>query len=504
MRIRGAGNALPRPVRLPLAMNKTIRRASVFTLLLVFALLLRATWVQFYEGRALADDTHNRRNAITTYAAPLGNIIVAGKAITGSAVTSDSDLRYKRTYTDGELYAAVTGYASQSYAPTQLEGVYANLLNGTDPRLKTVLDTVTNQRADPGDVLTTIDPAVQKAAYDALGDKKGAAVAIDPTTGRILAVVSTPSYDPSSLTDADTAGTAWKKLTADPDKPLVNRALRQPLAPGSTFKLVVAAAALEDGLYTSVDEKTDSADPYTLPGTRTDLANENRSAPCEDASIRVALQYSCNNVFAHMAVQLGQDKLKAMADRFGFDDDSQDVPVRAYASVYPSGMNASSTALTGIGQFDVTATPLQMAMVSAALANGGKLVSPHMVEQITNGGGDVLQDYDDKATTTQVVSSSTAEQLRSAMRTVVEKGTGTNALIDGVTVGGKTGTAQNGENNSKAPYAWFTSYGKSDSSGEQVAVAVVVEQSDAARSEVSGNGLAAPVAKAMMEAALRK
>ncbi|MFC4501862.1 MULTISPECIES: peptidoglycan D,D-transpeptidase FtsI family protein [Streptomyces] len=485
-------------------MNKTIRRASVFALLLVFALLIRATWVQFYEAQALADDTDNRRGAIETYSEPLGNIIVAGKAVTGSADTTSGDLRYKRTYTNGKLYAAVTGYASQSYAPTQLEGIYAGLLNGTDSRLKTVMDTVTDQRADPGDVITTIDPAVQKAAYDALGDKKGAAVAIDPGTGKILAVVSTPSYDPSSLTDANTAGTAWKQLNADSDKPLVNRALRQPLAPGSTFKLVVAAAALEDGLYSSVDEKTDSKDPYTLPGTRTVLANENTSAPCENATIRVALQYSCNNVFAHMAVQLGQDKLRATAEKFGFNDDSLDVPVRAYASVYPSDMNESSTALTGIGQFDVTATPLQMAMVSAAIANGGEMVSPHMVSQITDSGGDVLKDYDDEAATTRIVSASTAEQLRSAMQTVVEKGTGTNALIDGVTVGGKTGTAQNGENNSKAPYAWFTSYGTSDSTGKQIAVAVVVEQSDAARSEVSGNGLAAPVAKAMMEAALKK
>ncbi|MEV6179315.1 penicillin-binding transpeptidase domain-containing protein [Streptomyces sp. NPDC052015] len=482
-------------------MNKTIRRASVFALLLVLALLVRATWVQFYEGRALADDTDNRRNAIETYAEPLGNIIVAGKAITGSAVTTDSDLKYRRTYTDGELYAAVTGYASQSYAPTQLEGVYADLLNGTDSRLRTVMDTVTDQRADPGDVVTTIDPDVQKAAYDALGDTKGAAVAIDPATGRILAVVSTPSYDPSSLTDANTAGTAWKKLTTDADKPLVNRALRQPLPPGSTFKLVVAAAALEDGLYASVDERTDSPDPYTLPGTRTVLRNENTSAPCENASIRVALQYSCNNVFARMAVQLGQDKVRAMAERFGFDDETQDVPVRAYTSVYPSDMDESSTALTGIGQYDVTATPLQMAMVSAAIANDGKLVSPHMVSQITDSNGDVLTDYDEEAGTTRVVSSGTAEQLRSAMRTVVEKGTGTNALIDGVTVGGKTGTAQHGENNSKTPYAWFTSYGEAD--GKEVAVAVVVEQSDAARSEVSGNGLAAPVAKAVMKAALR-
>ncbi|MGW3137360.1 peptidoglycan D,D-transpeptidase FtsI family protein [Streptomyces sp. NPDC001139] len=481
-------------------MNKTIRRTSVFVLLLVFALLIRATWVQYYDGKALADDKYNRRNVIQTYAEPLGNIIVAGRSITGSARTKSGDLAYKRTYKDGALYAAVTGYASQAYAPTQLEGIYQDLLNGTDNRLKTVMDTVTGKRAEPGDVVTTIDPAVQKAAYDALGAKKGAAVAIDPKTGKILAVVSTPSYDPTSLTDANTAGPAWKKLNADPDKPLTNRALRQPLPPGSTFKLVVAAAALEDGLYSSVDQHTDSPDPYTLPGTTRELSNENPNAPCENASIRTALEYSCNNVFARMAVQLGQDKVRAMAEKFGFNDDAQDVPVRAYTSVYPSGMNQSSTALTGIGQFDVTATPLQMAMVSAAIANGGKLVSPHMVAQITDGGGDVLKNYDDSAGTKEIVSSSTAEQLQSAMQTVVEKGTGTNARISGVTVGGKTGTAQHGENNSQTPYAWFTSYGKAG--GKEVAVAVVVEQSDAARSEVSGNGLAAPVARAMMKAAL--
>jgi cell division protein FtsI/penicillin-binding protein 2 len=479
-------------------MNKTIRRASVFTLLLVFALLIRATWVQFYEAKALADDKDNRRNAIELYSEPLGDIVVGGKSVTGSAPTTGSDLKYKRTYTDGKLYSAVTGYSSQVYGATQLEGIYQNLLDGTDTRLKTVMDTVTGKRADPGNVITTIDPAVQKAAYDALGDKKGAAVAIDPATGKILAVVSTPSYDPSTL--ATGTGDAWTRLTKDPEKPMTNRALRQPLPPGSTFKLVVAAAALEDGLYSSVDEKTDSPDPYQLPLSTDVLSNENPSAPCENASIRVALQYSCNNVFAKMAVDLGQDKVRAQADKFGFNDASQDVPVRAYESVYPKDMDKAQTALTGIGQFDVTATPLQMAMVSAAIANGGKLVTPHMVSQITDGGGDVLENYDDNTNTKEIVSSSTAEQLESAMQTVVEEGTGTNAQISGATVGGKTGTAQHGENNSQTPYAWFTSYAKAD--GKEVAVAVVVEQSDAARSEVSGNGLAAPVAKAVMEAAL--
>lgn len=483
-------------------MNKTIRRTAVVCLLMVLALLVRVTWVQAYQGKALADNERNRRTLIDQYAHPLGDIVVAGSPVTGSARTSVSDdLKYKRTYTDGELYAAVTGYSSQAYRSTQLEGIYRDVLDGTDPRLKNPLDALTGEHAAPGSVLTTIDPAVQKAGFEALGDKKGAAVAIDPATGRILGMVSTPSYDPSAISGT-TDGDAWNRLTSDPDRPMVNRALRQPLPPGSTFKLVVAAAALEDGLYASVDTRTRSPEPFTLPGTSTVLPNENTSAPCEDATIRTALKYSCNNVFAKMAADLGEEKVRATASEFGFNDTEQDVPVRAAESVYPSGMDDAQTALTGIGQFDVTATPLQMAMVSSALANDGVLESPHMVSRVVDANGDTLTSYEDESSR-RIVSSSTAEQLRSAMVTVVEEGTGSNARVDGAEVGGKTGTAQHGVNNSRTPYAWFTSYAKDSSTGKEVAVAVLVQDSDAARSEVSGNGLAAPIAKRMMEAALR-
>ncbi|MFJ9036541.1 penicillin-binding transpeptidase domain-containing protein [Streptomyces sp. NPDC102406] len=485
-------------------MNKTIRRAAVFSLLLVLALLVRATWVQFYDGQALADNDKNRRKTIARYAYPLGDIIVGGEAVTGSERTGGgSDLKYRRTYKDGSLYSAVTGFTSQVYGSTQLEALYQDVLDGTDSRLSNPVDTLTGKHADPGDVITTIDPAVQKAAAEALGSKKGAAVAIDPRTGKILGMVSSPSYDPSKISGSGAADAkAWQELSADKDVPTLNRALKQALPPGSTFKLVVAAAALENGLYASVDERTDSPNPYLLPGTSTYLKNESVSAPCENASLRTALQYSCNNVFGKIAVDLGQDKIRAMADRFGFDDKKRDVPVRAAESVYPTGMDKAQTALSAIGQFDVTATPLQMAMVSATLANGGEQAAPHMVSEVTNADGDAVRSYPD-SDTERVVSESTASQLRSAMETVVAKGTGTNAQISGATVGGKTGTAQHGENNSQTPYAWFTSYAKDDTSGKEVAVAVVVEQSDAARSEVSGNGLAAPVARAMMAAALR-
>ncbi|HET6858497.1 MAG TPA: penicillin-binding protein 2 [Streptomyces sp.] len=481
-------------------MNKTIRRASVFCLLMVLALLVRVTWVQAYQGKALADDKNNRRNTIAQYAQPLGDIIVAGSPVTGSKKTEVGDLAYKRTYANGELYSAVTGYSSQAYGSTQLEGIYSDVLDGTDNRLKNPADVITGKQTEPGDVVTTIDPAVQKAAYEALGEKKGAAVALDPKTGRILGMVSTPSYDPSKISgtrDGDT----WQQLLKDQDKPLVNRAMRQPLPPGSTFKLVVAAAALEDGIYGSVDEKTDSPSPYTLPNTRTVLPNENASAPCEDATLRTALKFSCNNVFAKLAADLGQDRMKTTAEKFGFNTEKLDVPVRASESIYPSGMDKPQTALTGIGQFEVTATPLQMSMVAAALANGGELASPHMVSKVTDGDGNELENLDD-VDSKRVVSSSTAEQLRSAMVTVVEDGTGTNAQIDGAEVGGKTGTAQHGVGNAKTPYAWFTSYAKDSSSGKEVAVAVLVEDSGSARSEVSGNGLAAPVAQKMMKAAL--
>jgi cell division protein FtsI/penicillin-binding protein 2 len=481
-------------------MNKTIRRAAVFSLLLVLALLVRATWVQAYDAKALAENKHNQRNVIARYAQPLGGIVVAGSEVTGSQRTKGSNLAYKRTYTDGPLYAAVTGYSSQAFGATQLEGIYSGVLDGTDDRLKNPVDALTGEQQKPGAVVTTIDPAVQRAALEALGDTKGAAVAMDPGTGEILGMVSTPSYDPSAISGT-TDGEAWRELLADKDQPLLNRALRRPLPPGSTFKLVVAAAALEDGLYGSVDEKTQSPDPYRLPGTTRNLENENPSAPCENATIRTALRFSCNNVFGKMAVDLGQDKVRATAEKFGFNDAEQDVPVRATASLYPSGMDDAQTALTGIGQFDVTATPMQMSMVSAALANDGVLAAPHMVSEVVDADGDTLESYGDEDGR-RIVSSSTAEQLRSAMVTVVDKGTGSNARIAGAEVGGKTGTAQHGENNSKTPYAWFTSFAEDPDTGKEVAVAVVVEDSGAARSEVSGNGLAAPIAQKMMKAAL--
>ncbi|KPI21594.1 penicillin-binding protein transpeptidase [Actinobacteria bacterium OV450] len=482
-------------------MNKTIRRASVFCLLLVLALLVRVTWVQAYQGQALADNENNRRNLIGQYENPLGNIIVGGEAITGSQKTDGKDFGYKRTYVDGPLYAPVTGYSSQAFGTSMLEGVYKKILNGSDDRLKTVMDMLTNKRASPGDVLTTIDKGVQKAAYDALQGKQGSAVAIDPATGEILAIVNNPSFDPGTITGANDKD-AWAKLIQDNGKAMENVALRKPQAPGSTFKLVTLAAAIENGLVTNLDTPTGTPDPYTIPGTRTLLPSEAGSAACNNASPRTALRLSCNNVFAELAHKLGQDKMRAMAEKLGFNTETATPVTARPASKYPTKkMSVDQVAQTGIGQFDVQATPLQMAMVTAAIENGGKLVAPHSVSEVTDANGNVLESFKNPKSE-QVMEAKTASMLQDAMRTVATEGGGKPAQVAGAEVGGKTGTAQRGVNNSLPPLAWFTSYGKAG--GKQIAVAVVIENSDTDRSEIGGGKLAAPIAQKMMAAWLKK
>ncbi|MEV7467628.1 penicillin-binding protein 2 [Streptomyces kronopolitis] len=484
-------------------MNKPLRRVAVCFLALVLAVMGRATWIQFFQADTYASDPHNPRVALARYSQPLGNILVGGAPVTGSAKTG-GNLAYKRTYTDGPLYAPITGFSSQIYGSTQLEGVYSKVLDGSDPRLARPADTLMKKRPKAGDVSTTVDARVQKAGYAALKGKSGAAVALDPDTGKVLSMVSTPSYDPGAFagsTPADQA--AWDKLEKDKSKPNVNRAMRQSLAPGSPFKLVVAAAALSDapGTYPDIDTRTDADSPYPLPGTTISLPNEDPNAPCKDATLRVALQYSCNNVFGKVANTVGQDKIQQMAEKFGFNTDKLDIPVRAGKSVYPTGMDRASEAMSGIGQYDDLATPLQMAMVTSAIANDGTLMKPMTVDKLTDGSGNSIQDFQ-PTEYGKPVTPSVARSLQSAMQTVVKSGTGTGAQIPGLTVGAKTGTAQNGVNNSGTPYAWFVSYAK-NSQGHKVAVASIVQQADAARAEVSGSSLAGPVATAMMKAALQ-
>ncbi|AWZ05866.1 MULTISPECIES: penicillin-binding transpeptidase domain-containing protein [unclassified Streptomyces] len=484
-------------------MNKPLRRISIFCGLLVLALLVRTNWLQYVKAEELSTRKENRRVQIAQYATERGNIIVEGNPITGSAVTDGSDYKFKRTYLDGPLWSPVTGYASQAFGSTQLESLEDGILTGNDDRLffDRTIGMFTGEKKQGGNVVTTLNSAAQKAAFDALGTKKGAAVAIDPRTGAILALVSTPSYDPTSFAGNSKADEkSWVELKDSEDKKLVNRALRETYPPGSTFKVVTAAAALENGVVTDINAPTDTLDPYILPGTKTELINH--ASGCGKASLNEALRVSCNSVFANMGDKVTRDNMVKTAEKFGFNNDKIDTPVRAFASVYDKTMGKDGNALSSIGQFNTAATPLQMAMVTAAIANDGKLMKPYMVNQLESPGLDVIEKHEPQEMS-RPLSADNAKKLQEMMVNVVEKGTGTTAKIRGTVVGGKTGTAQHGEGNKKRPYAWFISYAENPDGSSPVAVAVVIEDSSADREDISGAGLAAPVAKAVMEAVLK-
>ncbi|MGI5376761.1 peptidoglycan D,D-transpeptidase FtsI family protein [Streptomyces sp. CA-251387] len=487
-------------------MNKPLRRIAIFCGLLILTLLIRDNWLQYVKADTLKEDPDNRRVLIARYATPRGDIIVGGDPITGHKETTTGDFKFKRTYKNGAMWAPVTGFVSQAYGANQLESIEDGILSGTDDRLffRNTLDMITGKDKEGGNVVTTLNAAAQKAAYDGLKKQggKGAVAAIEPSTGKILALASFPSYDPSTIAGGSKSDEeAWAKLQKknNPDDPMLNRALREVYPPGSTFKVVTAAAALENGLYTDADQNTKTPLPWTMPGTTTPLKNEG-NIPCKNATLRVALQYSCNTVFGKIGSDLGNDKMLEAAKKFGFTEE-QFTPVRTSASVFSDDMNPSQTALSSIGQFNTAATPLQMAMVASAVANDGTLMKPYMVDEIQTNNLDPLE----KTTPEEMskpLSAENAQILQSMMETVVQDGTGKNAQIDGIKVGGKTGTAQHGVDNSENPYAWFISYAKLADGSSPVAVAVVIEDEKAVRDDISGGGLAAPIAKSVMEAVI--
>ncbi|MFI5831874.1 penicillin-binding transpeptidase domain-containing protein [Streptomyces sp. NPDC051578] len=319
-------------------------------------------------------------------AAAPGDILVGGRPVTGTVPSGHAKFPFRRTYTDGELYAPVTGYRSLAFGNTQLESIRREDLDAGK------------------DVATTIDPLVQRAAFDALRGRTGAAVALDARTGEIVALVSTPSYDPNSFSGYATSDAkAWKQLNADAGKPLYNRSLRDLHNPGSAAHIIVAAAALEKGLLASVDAPTRTPAVHTVPDSSVQFSGD--PAHCTDASLRAALRHACQNVFARLATNLGAETLAATAESFGFNTEQMDTPARAFESRWPRQPgNAAQLALTANGLFDTTATPLQMAIVMGAIGNGGNWVSPRMVT-----------DPKTPAPSRRAVSEHTAEQLRLAV-----------------------------------------------------------------------------------------
>jgi peptidoglycan glycosyltransferase len=480
--------------------NATIRRSAWMMGLLILILIINANVLAVIQDDALRAHAGNRRQIIDEYGHQRGSIVVGRRAIAKSISTEDR-LDYLRTYSDGPLYAPATGYYSL-YGSTGIEKYENDVLTGTDDRL--FVDRLTNlftgQQPQGGNVVLTLDADAQRAAYRGLDGQAGAVVALDPVTGAILALVSVPSFNPNDLASHDPAQVTenYDRLRKDPGDPLLNRATQQLYPPGSLFKVVVAAAALESGNYGPDRPLIPAPAVLDLPETSAVIRNYD-DAPCFGgrATLAQALAISCNTAFARVGMNLGDDALRKQAEAFGFNEPLE-IPLPVVPSVYPLGLDAPQTAQSAIGQYDVRASVMQMAMVGAGVANGGVVMKPYLVAE------EQAPDLSSLSVTepqelSRAVSPSVASQLTDMMVGVVTGGTGTNAAIPGVTVAGKTGTAEDGSR--RPPHVWFMSFAPAED--PQVVVAVLVQNGGRLGNDATGGAVAAPIARAVMEAVLQ-
>ena len=482
-------------------MNNPIRRLALVIALMFTSLLVASTWIQYVTADDLRDKPGNRRTLLATYSRERGQILVGNQAVARSEETDD-EFVYQRSYPQGPTYSHVTGYHSFVYgAGGGLESAADALLTGDDPRLffRRLGDILTGRRPSGINLELTLDPRAQKAAEEGLGDQRGAVVALDPRTGAILALVSHPEYDPNSLAghDSDEVQKAWARLNSAPGRPLVNRAIGgDTYPPGSVFKVVTAAAALESGRFSETSMLAGPA-RLRLPQTEVDLPNAGGGA-CGGGTVSLtrALATSCNTAFASLGMDLGADALRDQAGKFGFGSQLA-IPMTVTPSRVPEEMNEPQEALSAIGQYDVRVTPLQVAMIAAAVANDGTLMQPYLVRQ-TKGSDLSVIDQTRPTELGEAVSPDTAAALTRMMTAVVTEGTGTRARIDGVAVAGKSGTAEHGEG--RPPHAWFMSFAPADD--PKIAVAVVVEDGGRAGSEAAGGRVSAPIARDVMKAVI--
>ena len=518
-------------------MNTSIRKVAAAVGVLLVALFINLNFVQVVRGNSYRDDPQNRRVLLNEYASPRGDINVDGTAVAHSTATKDT-LKYLRVYPQGKVYAPVTGFYSLSATPstylgtTGIESAENSVLSGNDPKLfgTRLTDLLTGRNPRGGSVELTLDKQTQLAAYQSLiqgnGGKarRGAVVALDPKTGAILAAVSTPSYDPSqlSLHDTQAINRNFTRLADDPSQPMLNRAFNELYPPGSTFKVVVSAAALKAGIK-STDQLIAPNGYYPETG-QTASSCPHGSVNCienfdgetcdngKTATLAFSLAKSCNTTFAALAVeQLGGQKIAEQAKLFGFDMDSQlkvPLPVATSKVGTPADLTAKGfLARTAFGQQDVRMTVLQGAMIAGAVANDGTLMQPYLVDRELAPNLDQIKKTD-PTQLDQVIDPDLDHELQSMMEGVVTspEGTGHPAAINGVVVGGKTGTADTGRKlpngQDEPPDAWFIGYGMVNGVAK-IAVAVLIENGGVAGNETTGGEAAAPVAKAVMEAYLK-
>ena len=494
-------------------MERQIRRLGVALMVLFVIAFAQVNYLQVFAADRIADDPANaQRQLIAEYKVDRGSILAAdGTTVLASSRKSPGDLRFQRRYPHGELYAHETGFYSFVFGRTELEQTYNDFLAGDAPELlqQTLTDLILGRPKQGATIVTTLVPEIQEvAAAEAAGEAGDVAIAaIDPATGDVLALVSEPTYDPNLLASQDpkVVRDAWDALNEDPEKPLLSRASDELFPPGSTFKLVTASAALENGF--GPDSLWPNPNELDLPLTDATIENFGGSTCSGGSQITLAdaLRQSCNVVFGAVGLELGADALAEQAREYGFTaepgEDLVPFDIPWTSGVFPApetfAEREPAVAISAIGQQDVAANPLQMALVAAAIGNGGVEMQPRLVTEARDPTGQVIAEFASREFS-QPLSAANAAALTQMMVGVVESGTGTAAQIPGVTVAGKTGTAQHGEGAN--PHAWFVSFAPAEA--PEVAVAVIVLDGGSLSSEATGGALAAPIARAVLEAAL--
>jgi len=500
--------------------DRQIRRLGLALTVLFLLLIAQLSYVQVFAADRIASDPANAaRELIAEYSVDRGPILAAdGKTELALSRKSPGELVYLRRYPHGALYSGVTGFYSLVYGRSGLEQAMNEYLSGDAPELttQTLSDLVLGRPKKGGAVVTTIVPSLQQAAARALGGQPGAVVALNPQTGDVLALYANPSYDPNPLSSQDPRliRKTWAQLSADPSNPLVNRGVAELFPPGSTFKLVTAAAALQAGQTLATHYST----PHSLDLPLTSQTIENFGGEtCPGGSttdLLTAFTYSCNVIFGEVGLKLGAQRLADQAHAFGFcatDPPKQTtceqptVPVVPFApgAFFASGRFPQASyfnqrdpevAISAIGQDNDLANPMQMALVGATIANGGLEMTPRLVTQVRDASGRVVKQFP-PIPYGRPISAGTAGELTHMMVAVVDHGTGTYARIPGITVAGKTGTAQHGTG--AAPHAWFVSF--APAGNPQIVVAVVVLDGGSLGSEATGGHVAAPIAKQVIE-----
>ncbi len=480
------------------AMDRQVRTLGMGLLVLFVALFLQLNWLQVVRADKLANAPGNNRNAIRDFNRDRGTIESADGAVLARSVPSSGTFKRQRVYPEAELFAHLVGYFSFTFGTDGVEKSYNDDLAGRSVRLTRLRD-VLSEEVRTGNVTLTVSKQLQEVARQQLGRRKGAVVALDPSDGAVLAMWSYPSFDPNPLSahSQRSVQASWEALQADADKPLLARSFRERYAPGSTFKVVTASAALDRApeLATKAYPRLTTLD---LPQTNRNLPNFGGSS-C-GGSLPELLRRSCNTGFAQMGLDLGADRLTGEARDFGFGSRPPlDLPAVA-RSVFPEASSFArakpALANSAIGQQDVSASPLHMALVAAGVANDGVIMKPHVMKEVRDSEGEVVRSW--RAEPWQrALSPASASSLRDMMVAVVEGGTATRVAVPGTSVAAKTGTAQTVGDNS---HAWIVAFAPAEA--PRVAVAVIVESQPGLGDTVTGGRVAAPIAQAVLAAAL--